>query len=268
MPDVRLDPDLVLHHRAAAAAVRARRCSPTCASCGATRGRSACSRSGWCSPRRSASPPSRTRSSTGCRGRRRSCSAPSSAPTDPVAATAIAGRVGAPRRIVTVLEGESLINDSTALIAFKFAVAAATAGTFSLSDAAGEFVLGVARRRRDRRSSSPGSSSRSAGASTTRRRSRSSRWSAPYFAYLPADALGVSGVVAAVTTGHLRRLARAAAHRDAETRLQLYAMWDVVMFLLNSMLFVLDRAPAAERARRAARSATRRRSRSTRWRSR
>jgi CPA1 family monovalent cation:H+ antiporter len=44
-------------------------------------------------------------------------------PTDPVAATAIAGRVGAPRRIVTILEGESLVNDSTALIAFKFAVA-------------------------------------------------------------------------------------------------------------------------------------------------
>jgi CPA1 family monovalent cation:H+ antiporter len=65
-------------------------------------------------------------------------------PTDPVAATAIAGRVGAPRRVVTVLEGESLINDATALIAFRFAVAAVVEGTFSLVDAVGEFAIGIA----------------------------------------------------------------------------------------------------------------------------
>src|SRR5215213_8131441 len=65
-------------------------------------------------------------------------------PTDPVAATAIAGRVGAPRRVVTVLEGESLVNDATALIAFRFAVAAVVTGSFSLMDAVGEFALGIA----------------------------------------------------------------------------------------------------------------------------
>jgi CPA1 family monovalent cation:H+ antiporter len=52
-------------------------------------------------------------------------------PTDPVAATAIASRVGAPKRVVTLLEGESLINDSTALIAFTFALAAVETGSFS-----------------------------------------------------------------------------------------------------------------------------------------
>ena len=62
-------------------------------------------------------------------------------PTDPVAATAIAGRLGAPRRFVTVVEGESLVNDSTALIAYKFAVAAAVTGAFSLPEALGTFVV-------------------------------------------------------------------------------------------------------------------------------
>ena len=158
-------------------------------------------------------------------------------PTDPVAATAIAGRVGAPRAVTAVLEGESLINDATALIAFRFAVAAATAGTFSLSEAAQDFVLGVA-------------GGLAIGAAVgvvvvwvrariddTPTQSFISLVSA-YFAYLPADAIGASGVVGAVTTGiyvgwNAPRLV------NAETRLQLYAMWDIVVFLLNSMLFVL-----------------------------
>ena len=63
------------------------------------------------------------------------------APTDPVAATAIASRSGAPRRIVTILEGESLVNDATALVAYKVALAALLTGTFSLLDATGSFVL-------------------------------------------------------------------------------------------------------------------------------
>src|SRR3954454_5470856 len=62
-------------------------------------------------------------------------------PTDPVAATAIGRRVGAPRRVIAVVEGESLVNDSTALIAYKFAIAAAVSGSFSLADAGGRFVL-------------------------------------------------------------------------------------------------------------------------------
>ena len=62
-------------------------------------------------------------------------------PTDPVAATAIARRLGVPGRIVTIVEGESLVNDATALVAYKFAVAAVVTGSFSLLDASGEFVL-------------------------------------------------------------------------------------------------------------------------------
>src|SRR4051794_40312199 len=61
-------------------------------------------------------------------------------PTDPVAAVEILTGVRAPRRLVTIIEGESLINDSTGLIAYKFAVAAAVSGAFSLPDALLEFV--------------------------------------------------------------------------------------------------------------------------------
>ena len=69
-------------------------------------------------------------------------------PTDPVAATAIMRRLGAPRRIVNLVEGESLVNDAAALVAYRVAVAAAVAGSFSLLDASLEFVLAAVGRRR------------------------------------------------------------------------------------------------------------------------
>src|SRR5262250_3146983 len=62
-------------------------------------------------------------------------------PPDAVAATAILSRLNMPRRIVTVLEGESLVNDATGLVLYKFAVAAAMSGLFSLFDASVQFVL-------------------------------------------------------------------------------------------------------------------------------
>jgi len=119
-------------------------------------------------------------------------------PTDPVAATAIAGRVGAPRRIVTVLEGESLVNDASALTAIRFAIAAVVTGTFSLVDAVGEFVLdvagglaiglvvGVALAYVFRRIDDPPTEA-------------AVQIVSPYFAYIGADVLGFSGVIAAVT---------------------------------------------------------------------
>src|SRR5918993_1414109 len=63
------------------------------------------------------------------------------APTDPVAATAIAARLGMPRQVVTILEGESLINDGTALVLYRVAAAAVVTGTFSFLDAGLEFAL-------------------------------------------------------------------------------------------------------------------------------
>ena len=64
-------------------------------------------------------------------------------PTDPTAATAIAQRLGLPRRLVALIEGESLVNDGTALVAYRFAVAAVVTGSFSLFDACGHFVVSV-----------------------------------------------------------------------------------------------------------------------------
>src|SRR5919197_259627 len=66
------------------------------------------------------------------------------APTDPIAATSIARRLGVPRRVVTIVEGESLVNDATALVLYRAAVVAAVAGTFSFADASLRFLAGVA----------------------------------------------------------------------------------------------------------------------------
>lgn len=158
-------------------------------------------------------------------------------PTDAVSATAIAGRLGAPRRYVTIVEGESLVNDATALIAYKFAVAAVVTGTFSLAEAAASFVLEAA-----------------AGIAVgllvgwlillLRRRIRDAPTEitislmTPYLAYLPAEELGVSAVLAAVTAGIFLGW-HAPSITDAATRLQSFAVWETVVFLLNSFLFVL-----------------------------
>src|ERR1700733_4343540 len=62
-------------------------------------------------------------------------------PPDAIAATAIAERLNVPRRIVTILEGESLVNDATALVAYRFGVIAVATGTFSLATATGQFFV-------------------------------------------------------------------------------------------------------------------------------
>jgi CPA1 family monovalent cation:H+ antiporter len=158
-------------------------------------------------------------------------------PTDAVSATAIAGRLGAPRRYVTIVEGESLVNDATALIAYKFAVAAVVTGTFSLAHAVGAFLV-------------------EAGAGIAiglavgwivqqvRQRIRDAPTEiaitliTPYLAYLPSEALGVSAVLSAVTCGIYLGW-QAPRILDPATRLQSFAVWETVVFLLNSFLFVL-----------------------------
>src|SRR5712671_355293 len=62
-------------------------------------------------------------------------------PPDAIAATAIAERLKVPRRIVTILEGESLVNDATALVAYRFAIAAVVTGSFSLAHASGQVLI-------------------------------------------------------------------------------------------------------------------------------
>ncbi len=158
-------------------------------------------------------------------------------PTDPVAATAIASRTAAPRRFITIVEGESLVNDSTALIAYKFAVAATLAGTFSLVDAAGEFVL----------SAVAGVAVGGAVAVVVARVRRviddppteiAISLLTPYFAYLPAEAMGVSAVLAAVTSGVYLGW-HAPALISPTTRIQAFAVWEILVFALNAALFIL-----------------------------
>jgi CPA1 family monovalent cation:H+ antiporter len=157
-------------------------------------------------------------------------------PTDPVAATAVIRRLGVSGRVVTVLEGEALVNDATALVVYKLAIAAAGAGAFSLGHAAAEFVWvalgGVA-----------------TGALVAWGSLAARRWIRepepdialslvmPFAAYFPAERLGVSGVLAAVTTGLL--LGRRAHVTAPGTRLRRHAFWEVLVFLLNSALFLL-----------------------------
>ena len=158
-------------------------------------------------------------------------------PTDPVAATAIAGRIGLPRRVVTVVEGEALINDATAITAYRVALAAVLTGSFSALDAGGKFVLGavggvaiglavgwVVAQVRERLDDPPVEVTISLFTG--------------YAAYLPAEELELSGVIAAVTVG-LYMGSQTARVTTAQTRMQGFAMWQILVFLLNSFLFVL-----------------------------
>jgi Na+/H+ antiporter len=158
-------------------------------------------------------------------------------PTDPLAATTIARRLGVPRRLVTLLEGESLVNDATALVAYRIAVAATVGGGFVAWRAGLQFVAGagggvaigllvgwlVAELRR-RLDDPPVEITLSVVTG--------------YAAYLPADRLGASGVLAAVTAG-LYVGWRAPEIASASTRLLGFSFWDVLVYLLNAILFIL-----------------------------
>jgi Na+/H+ antiporter len=158
-------------------------------------------------------------------------------PTDPTAATAIAQRLGLPRRLVALVEGESLVNDGTALVAYRFAVAAVVTGSFSLATASGRFVLSIA-----------GGIATGIVVGFVIREVRRRLDNPPveitisilsgYFAYLPAEAIHVSGVLSAVTVGifmgwHTPELT------TAQTRLQGVAVWEILFFLLNAFLFTI-----------------------------
>jgi CPA1 family monovalent cation:H+ antiporter len=157
-------------------------------------------------------------------------------PTDPVSASAILQRLGAPGRIVTILEGESLVNDATAITAFTIALAAVGTGTFSplhgLETFVFEVVVGAA-------------IGLAAAWLATRLRRRLDAEAelaltllTPFVAYIPADAVGASGVLAAVAAG-LYVATRETETTSAASRLRIRAFWDVLVFLLNALLFLL-----------------------------
>jgi CPA1 family monovalent cation:H+ antiporter len=158
------------------------------------------------------------------------------APPDEIAALAIFQRLGVPRRIVTILEGESLVNDATALVVYRFAVAAAAAGAFSLLDASMAFVVvlagGVA-------------VGMIVGYAMDRLAVRISDTAtavaitlvAPYAAYLPAESIGVSGILATVVAGLWMR--HAIRHTSSDSRVVGAAVWQIWLFMLNGFVFFL-----------------------------
>ncbi len=158
-------------------------------------------------------------------------------PPDAVAATAIAERLRIPRRIVTVLEGESLLNDATGLTIYRFAVAAAVTGSFSLASASYHFILaagggavlglllGLLVAQVHKRLDDPLVET-------------VFTLLTPFSAYLIAEALQVSGVLAVVVTGLYmsRRSSQLFSHK---TRIMANAVWEVFNFVLNGLVFIL-----------------------------
>ncbi len=164
-------------------------------------------------------------------------------PTDPTAVSAIATRVPIPKRLMHVLEGESLLNDASGLVCMRFAVAAALTGTFSLLDAVGTFLWlaigGIA-----------------IGVGVTWIASVAKNWVSrhfgeetgsqilislliPFGAYLLAEHLHCSGILAAVAAGITMSYVEQSGQALAVTRVRRSAVWDFVQFTASGIIFVL-----------------------------
>jgi CPA1 family monovalent cation:H+ antiporter len=159
-------------------------------------------------------------------------------PPDPVAAIAVTRSLPVPKSIVTILEGEGLVNDATAIVAFRMAIAAVTSGTFSMWEAGFHFLgaglggvaVGLA-----------------IGLLIAELRVRMGRAPTveatislltPFLAYLPAEQLHASGVLAVVAVGlYLGR--RGPRIVSAQSRLQSMYMWRMITFLLEGLIFLL-----------------------------
>lgn len=159
-------------------------------------------------------------------------------PPDAVAATAVTRGLGLHPRMIAILEGESLLNDASGLIAYKYAIAAVMTGAFSFVQASGQFVMVVA-----------GGVAIglavgyvmfviherficNANVETTL------TVLTPYAAYLLAESIHVSGVLAVVTSG-LYLSFRSADFFTTASRIQAYAVWDMLIFVLNGLVFIL-----------------------------
>jgi monovalent cation/hydrogen antiporter len=158
------------------------------------------------------------------------------APPDAVAATAVARRVGMPRRVVTILEGESLLNDATALVTLRTALAA-SAGSVGIWQAGGRFVLAAG-----------GGIAIGVVAAVLLGRLRQRildpvldttlSFLAPYVAYLPAEEAHASGVIAVVVCGLILGH-RATVQQSAASRIAERTNWRTIEFLLENSVFLL-----------------------------
>jgi len=159
-------------------------------------------------------------------------------PPDAVAAVAVMRRLGVPRSVVTILEGEGLVNDATALVAYRMAMGAVVAGGFSVGQASVQFLISAA-----------GGIAIGIAAALlviyVRRKvgrvplvENTISILTPFVSFIPADRIGVSGVLSVVTTGlYLGRVGPRIV--SPETRLQAQAMWEMIVFLLEGLIFIL-----------------------------
>ncbi|WP_019142719.1 Na+/H+ antiporter [Noviherbaspirillum massiliense] len=164
-------------------------------------------------------------------------------PTDPVAVSAIASRAPIPSRLMHILEGESLLNDASGLVCFRFAVAAALTGGFSLTSASWSFVqvagggllvgiavalvIGLANQQLVRfAGEDPGIQILIS-------------LLIPFSAYLAAEHLHVSGILASAVAGITMHYADLIGRPLATTRIQRHVVWDMLQMVLNGAIFVL-----------------------------
>jgi Na+/H+ antiporter len=158
-------------------------------------------------------------------------------PSDAVAATAVMRNLKIPRRLVTIIEGESLLNDAAGLVLYKFALVAVLTGLFSLPAAIGEFALVAA-----------GGVALGAVAgwiSVQIQRVMADPPSEialslalPFAVFLAAEEAHVSAVVAVVAAGLVRGWYSPQAF-SAQTRIQAHSVWDTLVFLINIVVFIL-----------------------------
>lgn len=164
-------------------------------------------------------------------------------PTDPIAVSAIAQRVPIPKRMMHILEGESLLNDASGLVCLRFAIAAALTGAFSIQEAAMNFlwvaVGGVV-----------------VGVAVTWSVARAKSWISnrygeefgsqilislliPFGSYLLAEHLHCSGILAAVAAGLTMGFVETSGDLQAATRIRRNTVWDTIQFTANGIIFVL-----------------------------
>lgn len=163
-------------------------------------------------------------------------------PTDAVAVAAITERLRVPIRIPTILNGESLVNDASGLVAFRFAVAAAMTGTFDAGEAVVDFLRVAA-------------GGAAVGLAIGWLSARVRRWMqgfgesdgmlevtlsllTPFAAWLPAELLHVSGILAVACAG-LHNGWFDPIHMSASVRATAWSVWSMVLFLLEGMVFLL-----------------------------
>ncbi len=164
-------------------------------------------------------------------------------PTDAVSVSAIAARTPIPKRLIHILEGESLLNDASGLVCMRFAVAAALTGTFSIVDATGTFLwLAIG--------------GTAIGVVATLLANAAKDWISkqfgeetgsqilislliPFAVYVLAEHLNASGILAAVAAGIVMSYEERTGRALAVTRIRRAAVWDAVQFAGNGVIFVL-----------------------------